>query len=97
MLILQAGFSPREARTSSAVLMDAGQYADTEAVYREDLLHYPENGWALYGLARSLKMQGKKAEAAIVRARFEKTWANADFKISSSCCCLPDRGKALSN
>jgi hypothetical protein len=59
--------------------------------YREDLKRHPENGWSLYGLAQSLKMQGKKVEAAAVRARFERAWQYADFKISSSCCCLPGK------
>ena len=45
-------------------LMDAKRYANAETVYREDLEHYPENGWSLYGLARSLKRQGKTAETA---------------------------------
>jgi tetratricopeptide (TPR) repeat protein len=73
-----------------ATLMDAGRYADAEAVYREDLKHNPENGWSLYGLFRSLEMQNKKGEAALVRSRFEKAWQYADFKMTSSCCCLPN-------
>jgi tetratricopeptide (TPR) repeat protein len=72
-----------------ATLMDAGRYADAEAVYREDLKHNPENGWSLYGLFRSLEMQNKKGEAALVRSRFKKAWQYADFKMTSSCCCLP--------
>jgi tetratricopeptide (TPR) repeat protein len=72
-----------------ATLMDAGRFAEAEAVYREDLKKHPENGWALYGLSRSLQMQDKKSEAALVRARFEKAWQYADFKLKSSCCCLP--------
>src|SRR5437762_4545723 len=45
-------------------LLAAGRAAEAEAVYREDLKRYPENGWSLYGLARSLSAQGKTAEAA---------------------------------
>jgi tetratricopeptide (TPR) repeat protein len=72
-----------------ATLMDAGRFAEAESVYREDLKKNPENGWALYGLSRSLQMQNKKSEAVLVRARFEKAWQYADFKLMSSCCCLP--------
>jgi tetratricopeptide (TPR) repeat protein len=72
-----------------ATLIAAGRAAEAESVYRDDLARYPENGWSLHGLMRSLKMQDKKAEAAKVLARFELAWQNADFKISSSCCCLP--------
>ena len=71
-----------------ATLMDAKRYANAETVYREDLEHYPENGWSLYGLARSLKRQGKTAEARSVGMRFEKAWQHADVKLKSSCFCL---------
>jgi tetratricopeptide (TPR) repeat protein len=71
-----------------AALMDAGRYADAEAVYREDLARYPENGWSLYGLAHSLRMQDKREDAAAAAARFEKIWQHADVKLSSSCFCL---------
>ncbi len=68
--------------------MDAHRYAEAELVYREDLERYPENGWSLYGLARSLDMQGKHDEAATVSVRFERAWQHADVKLSSSCFCL---------
>jgi len=74
-----------------ATLMDTGRYAEAETVYREDLARNLENGWSLNGLYRSLKMQGKTAEAEGVLQRFKKAWQFADVKISSSCCCLPDR------
>lgn len=71
-----------------ATLMNAKRYADAEAVYREDLARYPENGWSLYGLSQSLKRQSKTAEAAAAAARFEKCWQRADVKLASSCFCL---------
>jgi tetratricopeptide (TPR) repeat protein len=71
-----------------AALADAGRYAEAESVYREDLDRHPENGWALFGLAQSLRMQGKREEAAAAAARFDKAWQHADVKISSSCFCL---------
>jgi tetratricopeptide (TPR) repeat protein len=71
-----------------AALLDAGRYAEAESVYREDLARYPENGWSLYGLARSLRMQGKRKDASTASARFEKAWQHADVKLSSSCFCL---------
>jgi tetratricopeptide (TPR) repeat protein len=77
-----------------ATLMDSSRCAEAEPVYREDLIQHPENGWSLYGLARSLQLQGKKAEAAVVLARFEKAWQYADVKMKSSCCCLPGRTAA---
>ena len=71
-----------------ATLMDAKRYPEAEAVYRDDLSHYPENGWSLYGLSRSLRLQGKKDEAHSVATRFANVWKHADVKLSSSCFCL---------
>ncbi len=71
-----------------ATLMDAKRYAEAEAVYRQDLARYPENGWSLFGLSRALQKQGKDAEAAAVAARFERIWQHADVKLTSSCFCL---------
>ena len=71
-----------------AALLDAGLHTEAETVFREDLARHPENGWSLYGLARSLRMQGKGADAAAATTRFEKAWQHADVKLSSSCFCL---------
>jgi tetratricopeptide (TPR) repeat protein len=72
-----------------ATLIQAGRFGAAEEVYREDLKRLPENGWSLYGLARSLKLQNKSPEAAGVEARFKKIWARADLQITSSCLCQP--------
>ena len=57
-----------------AALLAAGRAADAERVYREDLAHYPDNGWSLGGLASALARQGKTALAqeagASARAAF---------------------------
>ncbi len=75
--------------TLGAVLLKASRHAEAEAVYREDLAQYPENGWSLYGLSRALRLQHKDAEAAVAHQRFEKAWADADTPMLSSCLCLP--------
>jgi tetratricopeptide (TPR) repeat protein len=67
-----------------ATLLKAGHHAEAEAVYREDLKRFPENGWSLYGLAAALKAQGKSAEAAEVDKRFAKAWTAADVKLLAS-------------
>jgi tetratricopeptide (TPR) repeat protein len=72
-----------------ANLMQAGRYTEAEQVYRVDLVRLPENGWSLFGLARCLQLEGKRNEAAAVEARFQKVWANADMRITSSCLCQP--------
>jgi tetratricopeptide (TPR) repeat protein len=72
-----------------AFLMRDGQAVKAEVVYRQDLKKWPENGWALYGLAASLDAQGKKAEAEEARKRWKKVWAKADTDLTSSCKCAP--------
>jgi len=72
-----------------ATLLQAGRFGAAEEVYREDLKRLPENGWSLFGLARSLKLQNKTSEAAAVEARFKKIWAKADLPLTSSCLCQP--------
>jgi tetratricopeptide (TPR) repeat protein len=75
--------------TLGANLIQAGRYAEAEQVYREDLAQFPENGWSLYGLARSLRFQHIDQEASAVEARFSEVWANAQLRITSSCLCQP--------
>jgi predicted Zn-dependent protease len=67
-----------------AVLLQAGRASDAERVYREDLKQNPGNGWSLFGLAASLRAQGKTAEAAQVDEQFKKSWAQADVTLTSS-------------
>jgi hypothetical protein len=45
------------------------------------------NGWSLFGLARSLRLQKKDSEAAKIEAEFAKVWKNADVTLVSSCFC----------
>ena len=78
-----------------ALLLEAGHAGEAEAVYREDLARVRENGWSLFGLSRSLDAQGKTADAAAARARFEKAWARADVTLTSSR-MLADAGPAPS-
>jgi len=67
-----------------AVLIEAGRARDAEAVYRDDLGRHPNNGWALYGLAQSLKLQGRSAESAAAQQQFDAAWENADVALSAS-------------
>ncbi|HVP15123.1 MAG TPA: hypothetical protein VMS88_06240 [Terriglobales bacterium] len=75
--------------TLGAVLLNAGRYPEAEAVYREDLARWPENGWSLYGLSRALRLEKKDAEAAPVEARFRRVWAKSEIKLGSTCLCQP--------
>jgi len=72
-----------------ANLVKEGHFVEAEQVYRDDLARLPDNGWSLYGLARSLKLQHKSDESAVVEARFRKIWSKATINITSSCLCQP--------
>ena len=72
-----------------AALLQAGRFADAEAVFRDDLAKLPENGWGLYGLGRTLALQKKEDEAAAVEKRFDDVWRQGDTRIKSACLCLP--------
>lgn len=67
-----------------AQLLIAGQPAQAEGVYREDLTRNPANGWALYGLAAALHAQGKAREAARATREFEAAWQHADVRLLAS-------------
>jgi hypothetical protein len=64
----------------AAVHLAMGHAPVAEKLYREDLAHFPNNGWSLYGLARSLEAQNQTAEAAKVDAQYRKWWDKADVK-----------------
>jgi tetratricopeptide (TPR) repeat protein len=64
------------------ILLQAGRAAESESVYREDLARFPDNGWSLDGLARSLSAQGRTTEAAAARETFQRIWSTADVRIT---------------
>jgi tetratricopeptide (TPR) repeat protein len=72
-----------------AVLLRAGRAGEAERVYREDLVRYPENGWALFGLEKSLRLQDQTREAKKIKRRFAKAWSKADLVLASTCFCVP--------
>jgi tetratricopeptide (TPR) repeat protein len=74
-----------------ATLLAENRAAEAEKVYRDDLAKQPNNGWSLFGLARSLHLQGKHAEAQQMDARFAEVWRDADIQITSSCYCQPGK------
>jgi tetratricopeptide (TPR) repeat protein len=75
-----------------AILLASGRAEEAEAIYRADLVNWPDNGWSLHGLADCLEKTGDAAGAAETRAKFEKAWAQADVQIGSSCMCVARDG-----
>ena len=62
-----------------AALLDAGKFAEAEAVYRKDLEENPHNGWALLGLSQALEKQKKKQPAKEAEKAFKQAFADADI------------------
>ncbi|HLJ52868.1 MAG TPA: hypothetical protein VKT24_05740, partial [Rhizomicrobium sp.] len=67
-----------------AALLQAGRAQEAEAVYRESLMSYRLDGWALYGLAQAQDAQGHHEAANATRKEFERVWQLADVKLASS-------------
>ncbi len=59
--------------------LKAKRWADAEQAFRNDLADQPGSGWALRGLTLALMKQGKGAEAAAAKAKWEKAWGDADL------------------
>jgi len=65
-------------------LLSSGEYATAEKVFRAEIEKRIRNGRALFGLAESLRGQGKDSAAKMVQMEFEKAWERADTKLSVS-------------
>ena len=58
-----------------ALLLEAGQPAEAEQVFRASLARVPSNGWALWGMSQAHAQQGRAGDAAAVQKLFEQAWA----------------------
>jgi tetratricopeptide (TPR) repeat protein len=67
-----------------AALLEVGRADEAEAAFNTDLKKFPDNGWSLSGLQASLERQGKRADAAAVRARLERVWGGADTALAAA-------------
>lgn len=59
-------------------LLKAGKFADAEACFAQDLVNWPENGFALEGLRDALLAQKKTGEAMALDERIVAAWKYAD-------------------
>lgn len=76
-------YYPRRHSLGKALLA-AGRPRDAEAAYRSDLARFPNNGWSLHSLAKSLNRQGKITEARRVKRMFDEAWSGADVRLVGS-------------
>ncbi|MBD83708.1 MAG: hypothetical protein CL400_00920 [Acidiferrobacteraceae bacterium] len=79
-----------------ALLMEQGQHTEAEKAYREDLglsdtvvrcAQHPNNVWALHGLVECLTIRGETEELGKFTTLLDSALENADFAVTSSCCC----------
>jgi tetratricopeptide (TPR) repeat protein len=68
-------------QTLGAALLRLGRAADAEREFRADLEEFPRNGWSLFGLAESLRKQGKLDAAAMVDREFAAAWQQSDVRL----------------
>ena len=62
------------AQSRGAALYAMGRHREASAAFRKALFLAPNNGWALYGLARSEAKAGHNLEAKAARAKLEEVW-----------------------
>ncbi|HEY2821452.1 MAG TPA: hypothetical protein VGJ06_10475 [Candidatus Acidoferrum sp.] len=65
-----------------AALLNAGNLAEAERVFRDDLSRNPRNPRSLFGLTQSLKSQNREADAAWTDSQFKSAWKSADSPLS---------------
>jgi tetratricopeptide (TPR) repeat protein len=79
-----------------ALLMEAGQFAEAEAVYRADLgfdpsvprsFRHPRNVWSLHGLHECLNRRGDTVEIRFIKPMLDQARARATVPIRASCYC----------
>lgn len=68
-------------QTLAAALLESGDAAAAEQVFRGDLVDFPRNGWSLFGLAQALRAQKKDEAAVLVEAEFAQAWAKSDVTL----------------
>jgi tetratricopeptide (TPR) repeat protein len=68
----------------AAALLSANRASEAETVLWEDLKRNPDHGWNLALLSKALKKQNKLDDAAMIDARFAKSWKGADSALVTS-------------
>ena len=67
-----------------AALLKSNKPEEAEIVYRRDLRWNQNNGWSLFGLYQSLKMQGKASESEEIYKKWTESWKLSDIDIQAS-------------
>ncbi len=79
-----------------ALLLEQGEYAEAEEVYRADLgldnslqrcAQHPDNIWSLHGLVECLRNRAADEELKIFEPKLAEALAKTDVPVNSSCMC----------
>ena len=62
------------AQSLGAAYYRAGMYREALSAFRAAIFKAPNNGWALYGLAKTERKLGNRREAAAAEAALENVW-----------------------
>ena len=81
------GWMEPAAHALGALLTEQGRFEEALPVYEANLKRFPENGWALFGMAECLHGMGRHEEAKAMEGRFADAWRRATVKIPGSCFC----------
>ena len=74
-----------------ALLLEQGEVAEAEAVYRADIKLWKDNMWGLLGLKNCLEARGDAAdELAAVSAKQAERSSRADVVPTKTCFCAQD-------
>jgi len=74
-----------------ALLLEAGQPKRAEALYRQDQIDHPGNGWSLLGLKQALEDQRRGEALDAIEAKLDFAWNRVakEDRPTSSCLCAP--------
>lgn len=61
-----------------AYLLQLNKVKEAEAVYRQDLVHHPGNGWSLVGLHQAISRQRKSAELTKIEQDYRSAFSKAE-------------------
>jgi tetratricopeptide (TPR) repeat protein len=67
-----------------AALLAADRADEAVQVFRQSLVNYPNNGWALFGLKEAYARSGDKLGADETTALFERSWAKDGLTLTLS-------------
>ncbi len=67
-----------------SALTSAERTDEAVQVYRQSLVNYPNNGWALFGLAEAYEQAGDATAAEETRKLYERAWAKDGIELDLS-------------